>query len=152
MLRKGFHSGSRLLVAAFACFSLAGLAHAADVTLGDLEIAGAHIGATMPGAPVAGGYLTIRNHGETPDRLVSVSAPFAGMAEVHEMKMDGEVMKMRPVEGGLELPPGGEVVLDKGGYHLMFMHLHDAPEKGATAPVTLTFEKAGEVEVPFDVE
>jgi copper(I)-binding protein len=121
------------------------------VTVGDLEIAGAFSRATLPNAPVGGGYLTITNHGTTDDRLVGVATPVAGMAEVHEMKMDGDVMRMNKVPDGVLIPAGGTVALEPGGLHLMFMDLTAPLVEGQSVPVTLTFEKAGPVEVQVEV-
>lgn len=121
------------------------------VTVGDLEISGAFARATLPNAPVGGGYLTITNKGATDDRLVSLSTPAAGKAQVHEMKMDGDVMKMNELEGGLVIPAGQSVSLAPGGYHLMFMELAGPFIEGQSIAVTLTFEKAGSVEVQIPV-
>lgn len=127
-------------------------AFAYDYTLGSLVLEYPHAKATLPGAPVSGGYLRIRNSGAEADRLVTVEAAFAGKVEIHQMKMDGEVMQMRPVKGGLEVPAGGEVMLEPGGHHIMFMKMRHALEAGSTEKVTLTFEKAGSIEVEFVVE
>ena len=123
-----------------------------DYKVGDLEIHHPHALATPPGAKVAGGYMTITNHGGEADRLVGGSATFAGKVEIHEMKMDGDTMVMRPVEGGLEIPAGGSVELKRGGYHVMFMKLDGAFKAGDRRKVTLVFEKAGEVEVELAVD
>lgn len=120
-------------------------------SLDDLEIIDPWARATPPGAPVSGGYLTIRNSGDEADRLISVSAPFAGRVEIHEMNMDGDVMQMRKVDGGLEVPAGGEIVLEPGGYHIMFMQLGGQLAAQEKYPVTLVFEKAGTIEVDFIV-
>lgn len=130
--------------------TLAAFAH--DYTLGSLVLEHPHAKATLPGAPVSGGYLRIRNTGTEADRLVSAEASFAGKVEIHQMKMDGDVMQMRPVKGGLEIPAGGEVMLEPGGYHIMFMKMKRTLEAGSTEKVTLTFEKAGTIEVEFAVE
>lgn len=137
--------------AAFATVLATG-AFAHDYKVGDLEIVHPYARATPVNAPVSGGYMTIRNTGSEPDRLVGGSAGFAGMVQIHEMKMEGEVMKMREVEGGLEIPPGGEVVLKPGGYHVMFMKLGEQMKAGEKRKATLEFEKAGTVEVEFAVE
>ena len=121
------------------------------VTAGDLEITGAFTRATLPNAPVAGGYLTISNSGATDDRLISVTTPIAGNAQVHEMKMEGDVMKMNELPDGLVIPAGGSVALEPGGYHLMFLQLTRPLVEGESIPVTLTFEKAGAVEVQLQV-
>lgn len=118
---------------------------------GDLVIGFPHARATPANAPVAGGYVTVRNTGAKPDRLVGVSANFAGRSEIHEMKMEDGVMKMRPLPDGLEIPAGGVLVLERGGSHLMFMQLDGPLREGETRKVTLRFERAGEVEVEFAV-
>ncbi len=125
-------------------------AMAEGVVLGELTISGAFVRATLPNQPVGGGYLVIENAGAA-DRLVGGHADFAGMVQVHEMAMEGDVMKMRQVEGGLEVPEGGSVVLEPGGYHLMFMQLDGPLVEGESVRVTLVFEKAGEVELVFPV-
>ena len=86
------------------------------------------------------------------DRLVAAESDAAQKVEIHEMKMDGSVMRMRELEKGLEIPPGGSVMLKPGGYHIMFMELKAPFAKGAKVPVTLVFEKAGKVDVQFAVQ
>ena len=126
-------------------------AFASDYKLGTLEIIQPLARATLPGAPVSGGYMVIRNSGSEADRLLSASVDFAGKTEIHEMAMDGDVMKMRQLEAGLEIPAGGEVELKPGGYHIMFMMLGEELKEGEKRKATLTFEKAGTIEVEFDV-
>ena len=121
------------------------------VKAGDLAIERPWMRATPGGATVAGGYVRITNTGKAPDRLVGTSIPLAGRGEVHEMSMDGGVMKMRPVEGGLEIKPGQTVELKPGGFHLMFMDLRSGPKAGETIRGTLVFERAGTVAVEFAV-
>jgi copper(I)-binding protein len=125
---------------------------AEDVKAGDLVISQAWTRATPGNSKLGGGFLTIENKGSAPDRLVGVSGDVAGKIEVHEMKMDGGVMKMRPVEGGLTIDPGKTVKLAPGGYHLMMMDLKNPLKQGDKVPVTLQFEKAGNVAVTLDVE
>lgn len=125
---------------------------AEDIKLGNLEIINPHARATAPGAPVSGGYMVIRNKGSEPDRLVAASVDFAGKTEIHQMAMNGDVMVMRPVAAGLEIPAGGEVELKPGGYHVMFMKLNEQLKEGEMRKVKLVFEKAGEIEVEFKVE
>ncbi|ETX16269.1 signal peptide protein [Roseivivax halodurans JCM 10272] len=129
----------------------AGMTTGAAVTLGDLEIAGPFARATLPNQPVAGGFMTVTNTGETDDTLIAASSPAAGRMEVHEMAMDGDVMRMRELEDGLPIPAGETVSLEPGGYHVMFMDLSGPLAEGDTAEVTLTFEKAGEVTVTMPV-
>ncbi|MDF1608535.1 copper chaperone PCu(A)C [Hoeflea sp. YIM 152468] len=126
------------------------LAH--DYKLGDLVIDHPVARATLPDAPVSGGYMTIHNSGAEADRLVSGEAAFAGRVEIHEMSMEGEVMKMRQLAEGLEIPAGGDVELKPGGYHIMFIDLEQQLAEGDKYPVTLVFEKAGSLEVEFYVE
>jgi uncharacterized protein YcnI len=106
---------------------------------------------TPGGAKVGGGYLRITNTGSTPDRLVGGSFPLASRVEVHEMSLDGTVMRMKPVEGGLEIKPGETVEFKPGGYHLMFVDLKEPLKEGQTHKGTLVFEKAGTVEVTYPV-
>ncbi|MEZ5813011.1 MAG: copper chaperone PCu(A)C [Rhizobiaceae bacterium] len=123
----------------------------AMIKVGDLEIVDPFARATLPGAPVSGGYMVIRNTGTEADRLLGGTAAFAGKVEIHEMTMDGEVMQMREIEGGLEIPAGGEVVLAPGGMHIMFMQMAGQLKEGEVRKVTLRFEKAGTVEFELPV-
>lgn len=123
----------------------------APVTLGDLTIASAFTRATLPGAPVAGGFLTVTNVGTEDDTLLGASTTIAGMTQVHEMAMDGDVMKMRELPDGLPIPAGETVTLQPGGYHLMFMDLTQPLTEGETIAVTLTFAKAGQIDVTLPV-
>lgn len=139
----------RTLIAAVAAAVLlaAAPASAHDVKVGDLEISVPWTRATPPGAANGGGFVTITNTGTTDDRLVGAASPIAGKVELHTMEMADGVMKMRPVEGGIPVPAGETVQLAPGGEHIMFMGL-DAPiETGSLVPVTLTFEKAGSIEL-----
>jgi copper(I)-binding protein len=130
---------------------LVGVASADDVKLGDLTISGMWSRATPPKAPSAGGYLTIANAGKEPDRLIDVSSPIAGKAELHQMAMKNGVMTMRPVEGGIPIPPGGKIDLNPSGFHIMFTELKRGLKTGDKVPVTLTFEKAGKTDVELTV-
>lgn len=140
-----------LLSAAILGFSAAAVS-AHEFKLGELVIDHPVARATPPNAPVSGGYMTIHNNGTEADRLLSGEAAFAERVEIHEMSMEGEVMKMRQLTDGLEIPAGGEVVLKSGGYHIMFIGLEQQINEGDKYPVTLVFEKAGSVEVEFNVE
>ena len=125
---------------------------AEDVKAGDLLITQAWSRATPGGAKIAGGYLTIENKGTTPDRLIKGTADISGKVEVHEMAMNNGVMTMRELDKGLAIEPGKTVKLAPGGYHLMLMDLKGALKQGDKVAVTLEFEKAGKVTVPFDVQ
>lgn len=140
-----------LIVSALAAIVLSATAHAADVVKGDLVISGAWSRATPAGAPVGGGYLTITNKGTSAERLVSFATDLAGQPEIHEMKEESGVMKMRPLKAGLAIPPGATVKLAPGGYHLMLLKLKKPLVAGERFKATLVFEKAGPVEVEFEI-
>ena len=118
---------------------------AQEVTLGQLAISGPFTRATLPNAPVGGGFFTVVNNGQEDDRLVSAESAIAKDTQIHEMAMEGEVMKMRQLVDGLVIPAGGSVTLEPGGLHLMFMGLTGPIAEGDKVPVTLTFEKAGAI-------
>ncbi|CDN48080.1 copper chaperone PCu(A)C [Neorhizobium galegae] len=124
----------------------------APAKLGDLEVTGAFTKAMLPGQPVGGGYFTIKNNGKSDDMLVSVSSPVAGTVEMHEMAMQGEVMKMRKLDTGIAIPAGKTVELTPGGLHLMFLKVKEPFKQGGKVPVTLSFEKAGKVDITLPVE
>ncbi len=119
--------------------------------LGDLEISGGSVKAMLPGAKVGGGFLTIKNGGAGEDRLVAVESAAAARVEIHEMKMENDVMRMRKLDDGVALPAGETVELKAGGLHLMFMDVKTPFKEGDAVPVTLTFEKAGKVDATFPV-
>jgi periplasmic copper chaperone A len=125
---------------------------AQDYKLGSLEITQPWTRATAPTAKAGGGFLTITNKGATPDRLIAARSTASAKVEIHEMKMDGNVMRMRELDKGLEILPGATVELKPGGYHIMFMELKAPFAKDAKVPVTLVFEKAGSIEVPLAVQ
>ena len=124
-------------------------AHAQNAKVGSVQIENAYTRATVPGQQVAGGFMKIENKGAA-DQLVSASSPVAGEVQLHEMAMDGNVMKMRQVKD-IAVPSGGAVELKPGGLHLMFMNIKAPLTAGETVPVKLKFAKAGEVEVKMPV-
>ncbi len=133
-----------------------GMNHAAAgagdvVTAGDLEIGAAWARAMLAGQKAAGAYLTVTNRGAEADRLIGGASPKAAKVEVHTMEVVNDVMTMRPVEGGLEIPAGGTVELKPGSFHVMFMGVATPFAEGETVPVTLKFERAGEVELSLPV-
>ena len=134
-----------------ACF-LAAPALAEEVKAGDLVITQAWSRATPGGAKVGGGYLTIQNKGSAADRLIGGSADVADKVQVHEMATTNGVMTMRPLDKGLSIEPGKTVKLAPGGYHLMLMDLKAPLKQGDKVPLTLEFEKAGNVNLPFEVQ
>lgn len=147
-------SANRLAAAVFALAATAAFSApslAGDAKVGDLTLENPFSRATPATARAGAGFLTIRNHGAAPDRLVAVSCDCAEASEIHEMAMDGNVMRMRELPDGLPIPAGGAAELKPGGYHLMFIGLKAPFEEGQSVKATLTFEKAGSVDVMFDV-
>jgi copper(I)-binding protein len=139
-----------ILLLAIAAFAPA--TQAQEYKAGPIGIEQPWLRATPAGADVAGGYMTLRNTGKEADRLVGGSASaVAGTFEVHEMKMDGSVMKMRELPNGLEIGPGESVELKPGSYHIMLMGLKRQLKEGERVKGSLTFKKAGTVEVEFTV-
>ena len=123
----------------------------ASVKAGTLTIDTPWIRATPGGAKVAGGYMKIINEGKEADRLIGGTLPMAGRFEVHDMSVEGGVMKMRHLPKGLDIAPGTSVELKPGGYHVMFVDLKRGLKEGETVKGTLVFEKAGTVEVEYRV-
>jgi copper(I)-binding protein len=105
---------------------------------------------SVQGQKSSGAFMTLTAKETT--RLVSISTPVAGVAQVHEMQMEGDVMRMRAVQGGLELPAGKPVALSPGGYHVMLMDLKAALPKDSTVPLTLVFKDAKGVESRLELK
>ncbi len=141
----------RLFLAAAVSF-LAPPAMAQDYKIGSLEITTPWTRATPPSARTGGGFLTITNKGTVADRLVSARSTASDKVEIHEMQMDGNVMRMRELATGLEIPPGATVTLKPGSYHIMFMELKAPLARDAKVPLTLVFEKAGSIDIQLNVE
>jgi copper(I)-binding protein len=116
--------------------------------LAQVEIEKPWIRATPPGAKIAAGYMTIRNKGSQPDRLVGASSPMAAKVQTHVTVKDGEVLRMREVKG-YEIPAKGTFELKPGGAHLMLVDIKQALKEGDKVPVTLKFEKSRDVTVEF---
>jgi hypothetical protein len=95
--------------------------------------------------------VTLTNKGATPERVTCVSDDASAQCQIHSMTMEGGVMKMRPVEGGLEIKPGESVSLKPGGYHMMFLSLKHPLDQGQTVKVTLKFDHAGMIDVDYPV-
>lgn len=126
----------------------AGMSMDVDVVkAGNLEVSGGATKAMLPGQPVGGGYVTIKNGGDSDDKLIGVESSAAGRAEIHEMAMVNDVMKMRKLDEGIVIPAGQTVELKPGGLHMMFFDVKKSFAEGDKVPVTLIFEKAGKVDV-----
>jgi copper(I)-binding protein len=126
-------------------------AAAEDTSAGAIRIESPWLRATPSGAKVAGGYMKLYNSGSEVDRLVGGASPVAGGFEVHEMRMDGNVMRMRELPDGLEIPPGHSVELKPGSYHIMLIDMAQPLQEGDRVKGTLQFAKAGKVDVVFTV-
>jgi len=130
----------------------AAAATAHDYAAGKLRIRHAWITPAAAGAPTTAAYLTIVNTGDAPDRLVAVEVKDARSADIHRSTMDGGVMRMRKLDDGLVIAPGGTVTLAPGGDHVMVMGLTHALKPGDRTPAVLTFAHAGKVKVTLDVQ
>ena len=106
--------------------------------------------ATAPGMKIAAGYMTLHNAAAMPDRLVAASSPAAEKVETHVTVKEGEVFRMREVKG-YEVPARGSFELKPGGAHLMFVNIKAPFKEGAKVPLTLRFERAGEVKTELQV-
>ena len=106
---------------------------------------------TLPNQPVAGAFMTVTNTTDAADRLLGAASTVAGRVEIHEMALQGDVMKMRALEAGLDVPAGETVELKPGGFHVMMFDLSDALKEGDTIDLTLEFANAGKVAVPVTV-
>jgi len=126
-------------------------AHAADYSVGSMQISQPWARATPKGAPSGAGYMTITNKGTAPDRANCVSDDASAQCQIHSMTMTGGVMKMRPVEGGLEIKPGETVTLKPSSYHVMFVNLTHPLVQGQTVKVTLKFDHAGTIDVEYPI-
>ena len=143
-----------IIVVCFAAFASIGAprVEAHEYKVGSLVIGHPWTRATPGGAKVAGGYMSITNNGKTADRLIGGSLTQAAHVEIHQMKMEGTMMRMRPLANGLEIKPHDAVTLAPGGYHMMFMGLKGPLKQGERVKGTLKFEKAGTINVEFVVE
>jgi copper(I)-binding protein len=114
-----------------------------------VTVTGALCRPTPVGRQMTGCYLTLTS--TVADRLVSVSTPVAGRTEIHESKMESNMMMMRELKEGLPLPAGQAVELKPGGNHIMLLAVADPLRAGQTVPLTLTFASAPAVEVQATV-
>ena len=140
----------RWMALALGLFVFTSGAAAGEFGVGDLVVEQPWARATPGMGKTGAAYLTLSNHGADADRLLTVATPVAKKAELHGHMMEGAVMKMRPVTA-IEVAPGTPTVLQPGGLHVMLMGLTAPLKKGDRFPLTLTFERAGSVEILVDV-
>ena len=140
----------RLLAISLLLFSLQAFAQGFAKEKAAIEIDEPWARATTPGSTLAAGYMTLHNKSDDRDRLLSVSSPLARKVETHITLKDGNIMRMREVSG-YEVPGRGRVELKPGGAHLMFVDIKRPFKAGEKIPVTLRFEKAGDVKTQFVV-
>jgi hypothetical protein len=141
----------RLLITLATALTIGTVAYAHDYNLGNLHIDRPYARATMPNQPSAGAYFSIENAGTSADRLVAAASPAAKSTELHNMAMEGNVMRMREVPA-IEIAPSAKIVMRPGGgYHIMLVGLKQPLKAGDKFPLTLTFEKAGKIDVSVEV-
>ena len=142
----------KAVVPALALSAMASAALAQGYPIGKLSVQHPWSRETAAGQAVGGGFMTITNKGASEDRLVSGTSPVATEVQLHTMSMEGGVMRMRQVEGGIAVPAKGTLELKPGSYHIMFMGLKRQLRQGERFPVTLRFQRAGKVTVQFVVQ
>lgn len=131
--------------------AVTGGASMVPVIVGKLTVSAGFVKAMLPGQPVGGGFVTVTNNGDVDDRLIATSSPLAGSVELHDMAMQGEVMRMRKVDGGIVIAAGKTVTLTPGGLHMMFMKLTKPFAQGEKIAASLVFEKAGKIDIVLPV-
>jgi periplasmic copper chaperone A len=138
-----------LSLALVACLSAAPISASAKAA--DIRIVDGWARATPPAAPTGAIYFTVVNAGPA-DRLVGASTPAAERAEIHEMATTNMVMTMRQMKDGAVVPAKGSLTLAPGGVHVMLMRLKAPLKVGDTVPLTLRFQRAGEVKLTLPVK
>jgi copper(I)-binding protein len=146
MLQRFLASSCAGLVLAFAAISV----HAHEYQLGAIVIGHPHAAATVAGQTSGGGFMKLVNQGAA-DRLLSASATVCERIEMHTMRIEGDVMRMRQLDT-IELPAGKTVELKPGGLHLMLVGLKAPLKAGESFPLKLKFEHAGQLTVEVKVE
>ncbi|OZI72069.1 copper chaperone PCu(A)C [Bordetella genomosp. 12] len=142
----------KFVFAATLALTTGATAMAADYKVGQIEVDDLWVRASAPGQENGAGYLEIENDGKVADRLLAVTSPAAERVELHTVKNENGMARMREVDGGIVVPADGKVELKPGGYHVMFLKLKSPFAEGGTVPAILKFEKAGEVGVNFKIK
>ncbi len=126
--------------------------HGADtISIGDLHVFNRRAFETPPNARNAGGFFSLYNYADAPNRLISASSPVAERVELHTMTMDNDVMRMRELDNGIEVPSETQIDLEPGGMHVMFLNLTQPFTEGEEVPVTLVFEGGESREITLPV-
>lgn len=146
-----FKIPSLAILAGLAAAFAPALAEAHEETVKGVTVAHPWARATPEGQKVGAAFAEIKTDKDTSDRLIGVSSPVATNGEVHSMTMEGDVMKMRRLDG-IDLKPGQSVVLKPMADHIMLLGLKEPLKEGDLVKLTLTFEKAGPIEVEGTVE
>ena len=141
----------KVLLAFAACSATVGAAVADDFKAGAITIDDPWARATIGDAKSTAAYMRIENSGDAPDRLVAVTSEKAEHLMLHESRMEGDVMRMVHLDGGIELPAHGSAELKPLGLHVMVTGLKAPLKDGETLPLTLVFEKQGEVAIEAKV-
>jgi copper(I)-binding protein len=136
-----------------ACLALGAAActEAPEANPNDVVVEDAWMRATAPGAPVAGGYFTLRNSGDAPDRLLSIRSPAAREVQIHEVRHEAGIARMRPLPVPFPIAADSTVTMQPGGMHLMFLDPARPIAEGTRVPATLQFERAGTIEIALEV-
>jgi len=135
-----------------AALLLAAPVFAHEVTVGDLTIIHPHIPQPARSAKAAGGFMSIVNDGAEADRLIAIETAFATKTSLHESMVDANGLGSMNSVAGIDIPAGATVSLEHGGYHVMFMGLVGPLVEGEMQKATLVFEKAGRVEIEFQID
>ena len=151
MSKKYLSALAFTLVTGLMSFAMSSVAMAADQVAGDLKLTAPWIRASVPGQVNGAGYVQINNQAAQADRLISATTNGVNRVELHTIINENGVAKMREVPG-IDVPASGVVKLMPGGFHIMFLGLSAPFKADTTVPVTLKFEKAGEVKVDFEIK
>jgi len=141
----------------FSLFAAAAVLAASVTAAHEFKVGAIYIGhpwsrPTPKGANIAGGYLTITNKGKTADRLIGGASPAAGQIEMHEVVDVDGIAKTRPLANGIEIKPGKTVELKPGALRIVLLGLKEPLKLGQKIKGTLVFEKAGPIEIVYNVE
>jgi len=132
--------------------AIAALTLATPALAQSIEVHDPYARSASPMAKTGAAFMVIHNHGDADDRLIGAASPAAQMVQLHTHREVDGVMKMLHVEEGFDLPADGEIIMARGGNHVMFMGLTEPFEQDDMIPLTLTFERSGEIEIEVPVD